>query len=169
MGKRSTDYVRAVYHFLPKLGGHLADLGVCAMAVLVVVNALLRYGFGATLSWGDEISAFLIVFIVFAGAGSTFIKGRHVRITVATGKLSSRHQTILEAGCSLLALFYLGYLIYATAELALMSLDLNATTPNGIFLFPMQIWLPIGMILLFIPMMGFTINRIKKIAAGSHK
>ena len=161
------DYSQTMYRLLPRAGAFLANLGISAMAILVAANAILRYVFGQTPRWGDEICAFLIVFVVFLGAGSTMKDRRHIRVTAVIDKLPSLAQNIIQAIYSLIALFYIGYLIYSTTQLALMSLELHAQTMNGVPLFPLQIWLPIGLLMLFFVLVGFTLRTIAIILHSS--
>ena len=166
MKQRLIDFGHAVYRFLPSAGGFLANLSICAMVILVLVIAALRYGFGFSPRWGDSFCTFLIVFCVFLGAGHTFVSGKHVRITFLISKVPPRIQTLVEAVNGVIAIFFIGYLIYSTGELALMSFELHSRDFTGMFLFPLQIWLPIGMMLLLVPLVGFTIVRIRRILKG---
>jgi TRAP-type C4-dicarboxylate transport system permease small subunit len=163
MGDRFLNIFKALYRGIPSVGGFLANLAICAMAILVVLVAALRYGFQSTPGWGDSVCAFLVVFSVFMGAGHTLIKGEHIRIMFIFRKLPVRAQTIVESLCGILALFYVGYLIFATADLALMSYRLHSRTPDGLLLFPLQVWLPVGLFMLFVAFFGFTIKSLKKI------
>ena len=149
-----------VYRLIPQAGSLLANLGLCGMVILTAANATLRYVFGWTPRWGDEICAFLIIFVVFMGAGSTFIEDRHIRVTAIVSKLPKLAKDIVLVACGVIALLFIGYLGYSITQVALVSLEIHARTLNGIPLFPIQIWLPIGLFILFIPLVGFTIKRI---------
>ena len=163
MGERFLKILRIVYRGLPLVGGFLANLAICAMAILVVAVAAMRYGFQSSPGWGDSVCAFLVVFSVFMGAGHTLIKGEHIRIMFVFKKLPTRVQLIVESACGVAALFYVGYLIFASTDLALMSYRLHSRTPDGLLLFPLQVWLPVGLLMLFVAFFGFTVKSLKKI------
>ena len=151
--------VKGVIVYLPKAGGFLANLGVCAMATLVVAMAVLRYGFHWTPGWGDSINAFLVVFTVFMGAANTFIEGKHIRILFIYTRLPRKVRLLVDGLSGILALFYTAFLIYSTYDLALTSLRLGSTTPDGLILFPLQVWIPIGLCIFFIAVSVFTVER----------
>jgi C4-dicarboxylate transporter DctQ subunit len=153
-------YRQAAYRLIPQTGSLLANLGLCAMVILTAANAILRYVFGWTPRWGDEICAFLVIFVVFLGTGSALIEERHIRVTAVLSKLPVQAQNIVQVICGVIALLFVGYLGYSITQVALISLEIHARTMNGIPLFPIQIWLPIGLFILFIPLVGFTIKRI---------
>ena len=159
--------IKGGYTFLPAAGGFLANLAICAMAILVVSIAALRYGLKWTPGWGDSVCAFLVAFAVFMSAGHTLMKGEHIRILFAFKKLPPRVQPVVESLCGILALFYVGYLIYSTGDLALMSFRLHSRTPDGLLLFPLQMWLPVGFFLLFIALLGFTVKSFRNIGTGA--
>jgi TRAP-type C4-dicarboxylate transport system permease small subunit len=163
MGDRFLKILKIVYKGLPLAGGFLANLAICAMAILVVAVAAMRYGLQSSPGWGDSVCAFLVVFSVFMGAGHTLIKGEHIRIMFVFKKLPARLQPIVESACGIAALFYVGYLIFATTDLALMSYRLHSRTPDGLLLFPLQVWLPVGLFMLLVAFFGFTVKSLKKV------
>jgi TRAP-type C4-dicarboxylate transport system permease small subunit len=154
--------IKGVYRYFPSVGYFLANLAVCAMAVIVTVASVTRYVFNWTPGWADSICAFLVAFSVFMGAGYVLIKGEQVRITFIFNKLPAVAQRAVELICGLLALLYVGYLAYSTAELAMMSSRLNSRTPDGLLLAPLQVWLPIGLLMLMVAIAGFIVITIRK-------
>ena len=130
MESKALRFIKGFYNVFPTVGAVLANLAVCAMAILVTVTAILRYGFNWTPGWADSVCAFLVAFAVFMGAGYSLMKGEHIRITFVFKKLSLRVQQAVELVCGLLALLYVGYLTYSASELAMMSYRLNSRTPT---------------------------------------
>jgi TRAP-type C4-dicarboxylate transport system permease small subunit len=163
MESKRLSLINGVYNFFPKIGWVLANLAIVAMTILVTLTAISRYVFNWTPGWADSVCAFLVAFTVFMGAGYALIRGDHVRITFVFKKLPLRIQNAVELVCGFLALLYVGYLIYSTSELALMSYRLNSRTPDGIILSPLQIMLPIGLLMLFVSLIGFILITARKI------
>ncbi|MEO8128902.1 MAG: TRAP transporter small permease [Bryobacteraceae bacterium] len=151
--------IKGITVYLPMAGGFLANLGVCAMAILVVFMAVMRYGFNWTPGWGDSMSAFLVVFTVFMGAANTFVEDKHIRILFIYKGLSRKVRLLVDGLSGVVTLFYTAFLIYSTADLALASFRLHSTTADGLSLFPLQVWLPIGLCLFFITVSVFTAER----------
>lgn len=155
--------IQRVESILLKGGGILANIALCAMVVLVTSGAVLRYGFGWTPGWNDSICAFLVLFIVLMSAGDTLARDKHIRIKFFYDRFSPRWRAILDLACGLISLSIVGYLIYSTTELSLFSKEINATTPNGIRLFPLQATVPVGFALLFVAILRFTVRSVIKI------
>jgi TRAP-type C4-dicarboxylate transport system permease small subunit len=132
------------------------------MALIVTVTSVTRYVFNWTPGWADSICAFLVAFSVFMGAGHVLMKGAHVRITFVFKKLPPVVQLAVELICGLLALLYIGYLVYSTTELAMTSFRLNSRTPDGLLLTPLQLWLPIGLLMFMVAIAGFIVITIRK-------
>jgi len=163
MESKALRFIKGFYNVFPAVGAVLANLAVCAMAILVTITAILRYVFNWTPGWADSVCAFLVAFAVFMGAGYSLMKGEHIRITFVFKKLSIRVQQAVELVCGLLALLYVGYLTYSASELAMMSYRLNSRTPDGLLLSPLQICLPIGLVMLFVSLLGFIVITFRKV------
>jgi TRAP-type C4-dicarboxylate transport system permease small subunit len=163
MATKVLHLIKCFYKYFPTLGCFLANLAVCAMTLIVTVTAVTRYVFNWTPGWADSVCAFLVAFAVFMGAGYSLMKGEHVRITFLFKKLPPGIQLAVELVCGLLALLYVGYLAYSTTELAMMSSRLNSRTPDGLLLAPLQVWLPIGLLMLMVALIGFTVITARKL------
>jgi len=50
-------------------------------------------------------------------------------------------------------------LLYSTARLALQSLASGAKTQSGLPLFPLQVFIPVGLLILLLPLLDFTVLR----------
>jgi len=61
-----------------------AVVGLLLAAILVIVftNVVLRYGFGSSFAWGEEVALFLMVAGAYFGAGLALREGRLVSITL---------------------------------------------------------------------------------------
>lgn len=149
-----------------KSGSIVANIAFCAMVVLVTSGAVLRYGFGWTPGWSDSVCAYLVLLIVIMSAGHTLAADKHIRIKFFYDRLPAAFRSWLDLACGLVSLALIGFLIRTTTDLALMSRELNATTPDGLLLFPMQIVIPLGLALLFLALIGFTIRSVRRIVGG---
>jgi len=67
------------------MGGCLA-----AMATVVFVNVVLRYGFGSGIAASEELSRLLFVWMVFIGATAAYPRGEHMAFTSLLGLLRCR-------------------------------------------------------------------------------
>jgi TRAP-type C4-dicarboxylate transport system permease small subunit len=93
-----------------------AAMALClaAMAALVFVNVVLRYGFGAGIAASEELSRLLFVWMVFISATVAYPAGEHMAFTSLLLKLRARPRvfaaiTVLIRLLVLLACVLLGW------------------------------------------------------------
>ncbi len=55
--------------------------GVLLMAANTVANVIMRYGFGRSIQFTEELNSILIILITFAGISYAARHGRHIRMT----------------------------------------------------------------------------------------
>lgn len=99
---------------LARLNGWLGararvTLGVLLLAatVLVFVNVVLRYVFNYAISWGEEVTKYLLLWLVFLGSGVVAREGGHISMEVLLTLLSPRAQqmnaVLVNAVCAVLS------------------------------------------------------------------
>ncbi len=128
--------------------------GVLVIFAMLAISGgvVMRYLLGMPLSWVVEATAYSLLFITFLGVTWTLKKGRHVRITVVSEKLSPRNQAILDvvvfvigAAICLVIVWYSSLVdlgLFQSGELTgLTVLEL----PKG----PQLVIIPVGMFFLF--------------------
>lgn len=81
----------------------VANRGVIAgllglMAVLVVANVALRYLFGVSLSWVEELTRYMMIWTAWLGAGLAFRAGTHVAVEVFQDTLPEPRRRLLRWG-----------------------------------------------------------------------
>ncbi len=98
-------------------GMMLSFVGLIA-AVLLQVFA--RLALPKVPSWTEEVSRFLLIWMVSCGAGLSLRENGYVNVDLFIGKFSARVQNVLRALSDLLVIFLMGiFLRYAWAHLAL--------------------------------------------------
>ncbi|MBN9671542.1 TRAP transporter small permease [Roseibium aggregatum] len=85
---------------------------LAAMFVIVFANVIGRYVFGVSLSWGEEVARFLMIFGVFAGAGLALRSGRLVEIDIVTAFLPDRLRRIVRWGAVALMAGFMALIFY---------------------------------------------------------
>ena len=144
----------------------LANLCMAGMLVLVCLNVILRYAFGQPLYWGDEVMIYLMILLVFLGFGYMLIENRHVRMTAIMEKLTVRTQNILWVIISLLGIGYFIFLLLASLYITVDSFQTGfISTITGWPIGPWQVVICLGLVVLLIASIWFTINRVR-IARG---
>lgn len=65
-----------------RLNGFAVGAMLAIMLVLVFVNVIGRYFFLVSFGWIEEVSRYLMIWIVFLGAGLALREGMHVAVTI---------------------------------------------------------------------------------------
>ena len=56
----------------------ISSILMMAMAVIMTLNVVLRYGFGFSFNWGDEILRYICVYMSFLGIAAAWRYNSHV-------------------------------------------------------------------------------------------
>jgi len=144
----------------------LANICLAAMLLLVFLNVVLRYVFRQPLYWGDEIMINLMILMVYLGFGYMLAENRHVRMTALMERLTVRKQNIVWVLISLLSIVYFIFLLVAGVYMTIDSFQIGFfSTITGLPIGPWQVVMCIGLAILLMASIWFTINRIR-IACG---
>ena len=128
------------------IGGALAFA-----SALLFLNVVLRYAFLSPIAWAEELSLYLLVWIVFVGASVAMRTRGHVAIDLLPRALSPANRKHLALLVGLLVLVFLAVFFYFSAAHTLRTAASGQVTP--IMLAPM--WLtylamPVGSALMFL-------------------
>ncbi|MCR0983812.1 TRAP transporter small permease [Roseomonas populi] len=53
---------------------------LAASCTLVFANVVLRYGFGQSFAWAEEVSRYMVVWLAFLGSGLALRQGAHIAV-----------------------------------------------------------------------------------------
>lgn len=95
--------MKQIYAFLNKISSPLekvaltaAGIGMAMIAVIIFLQVIFRVAIGSSLSWSEEISRYLEVWIVFLTAGYALGKGQHICMDLLIHILPKNVNYILE-------------------------------------------------------------------------
>ncbi|MEZ5653219.1 MAG: TRAP transporter small permease [Burkholderiaceae bacterium] len=94
----------------------LSAVALAAVFVLVVMQVVLRYGFGITPYFTTEIARFAMVWSVLAGAAASVAPGQHIAVSFLSEILPARVQAGIDRGFDLLAAVLFGVLTWASVQ-----------------------------------------------------
>lgn len=89
------------------------------MAVVVLVQVVLRYVFRSPLVWAEEASVFLMIWISFVGSGLAIRDGAHIAMNLLYVRLPPLWSRLVLAASCLAILAFLGVLFWQGLLLAL--------------------------------------------------
>jgi TRAP-type C4-dicarboxylate transport system permease small subunit len=138
----------------------LTLVGMSVVAVTVVVEVILRYGFGSSLIFTEELTRYTMVWVAFLGGVVALRDGAHV----ATGGLGDRFGPTVGRIASLtadgLALLFLLTLAWAGIQTLPNQRDQYTTTLNvSIFWFYLAI--PVGAVLMALVIVGRRVGLVE--------
>ena len=129
----------------------LAGMGVVSLTI--VVEVILRYGFGSSLIFTEELSRYTMVWVAFLGGVIALRDGEHV----ATGGIGDRFGPTAGKVASVvadgLALLFLAVLAWASIQTLPNQLD-QYTTTLTISIFWFYLAIPVGAVLMALVIVG---------------
>ncbi len=151
---------RVLFTIVKNIEEILASIAISITVVLVIVNVFLRYGFGFTLPWGQELSVICFIWAVYLGISSCYKNNLHMGVDAILSVLPQR----ALAPFRLLVLFFLlslnGLLAFLSYQYTMLS---NKTTPViGLSYFTINIVLILCFGLMTLHTMRFILNELKQ-------
>ena len=131
----------------------LTLVGMSVVSLTIVVEVILRYGFGSSLIFTEELSRYTMVWVAFLGGVIALRDGAHV----ATGGIGDRFGPTVGKIASLvadgLALVFLVVLAWASIQTLPNQLDQYTITLN-ISIFWFYLAIPVGAVLMALVIVG---------------
>ena len=133
------------------------------MTILVIMNVILRKVFNSGLSWSEEASRFLFIWVTFLGAilaNDAGLHGEHMRMDFIVEKFTGIPRKIVEIGAMLIVLVMLGTLFVGGVEVVQQTwpfLTSALEIPKG----AVYLCAPIGFGYMFIQTLTKIVNVIK--------
>jgi TRAP-type C4-dicarboxylate transport system permease small subunit len=99
-------------HLLDNFEDEVASVLLAAITVILVLQICTRYFLGDPLSWTEEVSRHLFVWLVFFGASGAIRDRSHIAVDVVNTLLPARIRRIVMLGSNVLVLFFLINVLY---------------------------------------------------------
>lgn len=96
------------------------------MAFLVFTNVVLRYAFNSGITWSEEVSRFLFVWLIFLGAILAFKDNEHLGVDSFVKKLPMAGKKVVYIISNIVLLITLVFLLDGSWKLTLLNVDLSA-------------------------------------------
>lgn len=120
-------------------GEILAEIGACALAVVVIWGVVLTYVFKASDIFSVEMSEYLLVFICFASIAWVLREGRHVRVEAFVHRLSPKARLMMDLVASILALGFCAIVVWKAAGVTLLNYQRGFRSAS---LVSLPLWIP---------------------------
>jgi TRAP-type transport system small permease protein len=104
--------VRQLERAFVRVNEALVVLLMMAMTALVLLNVVTRYGFQFSVTWAEELSRFLMIWVTYLGAGLALRQGNHVAFEYLQSLLPERTVVWLRTLIAVGILVFLAFLAY---------------------------------------------------------
>lgn len=108
---------------MDKILSYVVAFLLVVMSAIVFGNVICRYFLEASLAWYEEVSRFLLIWIVFLGAVIALIKGDHLGIDVLLQVLPPKVRRVVVVLTDLLVLAALAVMFQGAWRMAISSLE----------------------------------------------
>lgn len=138
-------------------------------SLLLFINVVLRYLFLAPISWAEELTLYLMAWIVFVGSSVAIRTRGHIAIDLLPLALSPLARRRLALAITFLMLVFLGVFFFYSAEHTLRVRSVSQVMP--VMQSPM--WLaylamPVGSALMFLRSSQLIWRLVRERASGEH-
>lgn len=127
----------------------LTGLAVLAMTLMVSYDVLMRYFLDQPQLFVDDLTSFLLVAVIFLGAGPVFYRGGHIRVDLVTNRLKPRTQSRMRVITLFIGIVLLGIVIYETMVSTMGAFQTGRV--SAVMNYPLwtgMIFIPLGLILM---------------------
>lgn len=102
-----------------------AAIAVCltCMATFVFTNVILRYFFNSGLTWAEEASRYLFIWLIFLGAIVAYKENVHLGVDTLVQKLSIKGRRILFIINNIILAITMALCVHGTWQITVVTLD----------------------------------------------
>jgi len=140
------------FAMLSKLTDVLMALCLASMAILVFGNVVLRYAFDSGITWSEEMSRFMFIWLTFLGAIGALKDNNHLGVDMLVKRLPLQAKRTVFLVTNLIVLYVLWLVLDGSWKLTMIST--TATSPaTGLplsYIYGIGIVMSIGMGLIVI-------------------
>ncbi len=111
--------IRTTLKFVERCEMFAAKAILLTMIVVVGMQVVFRYGLRRGLSWPEELSGFLLIWLTFLVADILVKRSGHIDVRYFSDKLSQRAQLVISFVVNLYLLGFLVFLVISSIELAM--------------------------------------------------
>ncbi|MDI2587564.1 TRAP transporter small permease [Psychrobacillus sp. NEAU-3TGS] len=122
---------------------YLLAILIALLAIIVFYEVVSRYGFRSPTIWTNEISSYILQFIVFFSMGYLLIEDEHLKVTFFLDKLKGKANKVLRIINVLLVIPYAAILLIYGWNITASSFERGSVSPT---LLSVPLWIPYSFI-----------------------
>ena len=96
---------------------------LAVMSILVFGNVVLRYLFNSGITWSEEMSRFLFIWLIFLGSIAGLKDNEHLGVDMLVKRLPAKLKKVVYAISNLLILYILWLVLDGSWKMTLLNMD----------------------------------------------
>lgn len=112
-----------------KIEDWLSVLILATLAIITLINVVVRYLTDGSFAWTEEISVFLLIILTMTAGATAFVRNQHIRIEYFADSGSPRRRHILALISNTVVLLFFILLTVLSARMALDDIKWGDTSP----------------------------------------
>jgi len=118
-------------------------IGQAVMTLVLFAQVIARYFFDSGLSWSEELSRYIMIWVVYLGAAVVYRDNSHISVTALEEAVSAKTRLYLNIAQKLVSMGFIGlmgWFAYQTLEFAAIQTSPNMLIPMNYiyFVFPLS-------------------------------
>lgn len=141
--RRFADSLQRMNDALMLVGRYLIIMIVGVLAVILIAAVVWRYGLNSAISWSEEGSKYLMVWLTFLGTPIALRRFAHINIDLLAKAMPPRIQQLLHFVVSVIIICTMGIVFWKGIEFTQLGMRQVASSFN-FSMFYMYVAVPIG-------------------------
>lgn len=161
--------MRKINNILNHLEEYFTAVSLFFISLLVFTQAFLRYGFNTSISWSDEVSRYMIIWIIFIGSSIAVREKAHAAVDAITAFLPGLFQRIFSVIVNLIAITFCVFAIWSGYKMVSNSLAFDTVTATlGIPMAIPYLAIPVGASLMLIRFIQLLVKDVQMIVTKNY-
>ncbi|MGI5966133.1 MULTISPECIES: TRAP transporter small permease [Anaerotruncus] len=119
--------LRKISDIIYKISGYFVELALMAIVVLVFLQVISRYVFQFSIDWAQELTVYLLIWMVFMGCSMGMRDNQVVSLTLVTDQLPRIAQELLKIVVNLLLIFF--FVVCTIGNVEIIQFAMNRISP----------------------------------------
>lgn len=152
--------IKKVINLIDVITINFTAILVFIMLIIVLLQIITRF-FGASLSWTEELSRYLLIWIGVLSASAALKRGAHAGVDFFITLFPKRHRNLIGVFNAIIMIFFLFYFINGGWESAIKANRITSTALELKMFWP-KVAIPVGGILMIINLIYLLVDNLDR-------
>ena len=111
-----------------KLFRRLCEVILLSMTIIVLAQVFFRYGLGDALTWSEEASRFLMVWLTFLAAPVAYLEKSHVALDIISGSLNIKFKRLLNIALHIFSFVLIVIMLWKSTAMVARGLSISTAS-----------------------------------------